>query len=84
MTRHLNRIIASVALAVALAIGGSFAFDTLRGPEQTYAIAAGAKTCKSKMPNGRIKTWRCGADQACCVNKFMGTYVCGIAGLGCL
>lgn len=80
----MTRIIASVALAVALAVVGSFAYDTLSGPKPTYAIAAGAKTCKSKMPNGHIKTWRCGADQACCVNHDMGIYVCGFAGLGCL
>lgn len=80
----MTRVLASIALAIVLAAVGSFAYDTLRGPEPTRAIAAGTKTCKSRMPNGHIKTWRCGTDQACCVNKMMDLYVCGIPGLGCL
>ena len=48
------------------------------------AEAASQKVCKSKMPNGKIKSWRCGADQSCCVNHSMGLYVCGFPGLGCL
>jgi hypothetical protein len=31
-----------------------------------------------------MKTWRCGTDQACCVNHSMNLYVCSFAGLSCL
>lgn len=50
----------------------------------TKAQAAGTKVCKSRMPTGKLKTWRCSTDQACCVNHDMGLYVCGFPGLGCL
>lgn len=81
----MKRAMISFALAAALAVGGSLAFDTLLGPDKTAAVAAkGYKTCKSKLPTGKIKTWRCGVDQACCVNATMNLYVCGYPGLGCL
>ena len=81
----MTRLVTSLALAILLAAAGSFAFDALRGAEPTAAIAkASYKTCKSKTPAGMVKTWRCGADQACCVNHTLGLYVCGFAGLGCL
>jgi len=80
----MKRVVMSLAIAAALAVAGTVAFKTIRGPEFTAAAAKATKVCKSKTPAGKIKTWRCGADQACCVNKTMGTYVCGIPGLGCL
>jgi hypothetical protein len=80
----MKRMIVSAALVLALALGGSVAFDAMRGPEPIAASAKGLKTCKSKLPNGNVKTWKCGADQACCVNHDLGLYVCGFAGLGCL
>lgn len=81
----MKRALTSLFLAALLAVGGSMAFDVAKGPEGSQAIAAKAyKTCKAKTTAGKTKTWRCGADQACCVNKMMNTYVCGIAGLGCL
>ncbi len=65
-------------------VAGSTAFDVAKGPDGSQAIAAKAyKTCKSKLSTGKIKTWRCGADQACCVNKVMNSYVAA-SGLGCL
>ena len=79
----MNRIIVSLAIAAALAVAGSVAFDTLKGPEPAVA-AAKYKTCRSKMPNGRIKTWRCGSDQPCCVSHELGLYVCGSPLIGCL
>ena len=48
------------------------------------AAKAGQKTCKAKTNAGKLKTWRCGMDQACCVNRAMDLYVCGYPGLGCL
>ena len=81
----MKRAILTVGLAAVLALAGTLVFDAMRGPEQSAAIAAkGSKTCKAKTSTGKTKTWRCGADQACCVNKLMDTYVCGYPGLGCL
>lgn len=81
----MKKIVVSLGLAVLLAFAGTLAFDVLRGSEQSAAVAAkGYKTCKAKTNAGKLKTWRCGADQACCVNRTTDQYVCGIPGLGCL
>jgi hypothetical protein len=81
----MKRTLTSLLLASLLAVAGSTVFDVAKGPDGSQAIAAKAyKTCKSKLSTGKIKTWRCGADQACCVNKTLNTYVCGLPGLGCL
>jgi hypothetical protein len=82
----MSRFIA-IALAACVALTVSFAViqtGTSKIGVTTANAAAGQKVCKSKMPSGKIKSWRCGADQACCVNHDMGLYVCGFAGLGCL
>lgn len=81
----MKRTILTLGLAAIVALAGTLAFDALRGPDQSAAIAAkGYKTCKSKLSTGKTKTWRCGQDQACCVNKSLNLYVCGYPGLGCL
>lgn len=81
----MKRAFISLGLAAALALAGTLAFDVLGGPEKSAAVAAKAyKTCKAKTNAGKMKTWRCGADQACCVNRTLDTYVCGLPGLGCL
>lgn len=41
------------------------------------------KTCRSRLPSGKIKTWRCKANQPCCVNHTMSIYVCGSPIIGC-
>ncbi len=76
-----------LALAAVVALTVSFAViqtGTSKIGVSAANAAAAQKVCKSKMPSGKIKSWRCGADQACCVNHDMGLYVCGFAGLGCL
>jgi hypothetical protein len=81
----MKRVLLSLGMAAALAFAGSVAWDLARGPDQSAAVAAkGTKTCKAKTNAGKLKTWRCGADQACCVNRTTDQYVCGIPGLGCL
>ena len=80
----MKRMFLSLAIAAALAVAGSAAFETLRGPAPTSAVAAATKVCKAKTNAGKLKTWRCGADQACCVNRTTDQYLCGIPGLGCL
>jgi hypothetical protein len=42
------------------------------------------KVCRSKRPDGSIKTWTCGADQPCCVNHTFSLYTCGSQLLKCL
>lgn len=80
----MKRAIISVGLAAVLALAGTLAFDALRGSEQSAAVAAKGKTCKAKTNAGKTKTWTCGTNQACCVNRAMDLYVCGYPGLGCL
>jgi hypothetical protein len=81
----MKRAIISLGLAAVLALAGTLAFDAFRGPDQSAAIAAkGHKVCKAKTNAGKLKTWRCGTDQACCVNRALDLYVCGYPGLGCL
>jgi hypothetical protein len=81
----MKRTVLTLGAAALLALVGTFTFEALRGPEQTAAVAAkGYKTCKSKLPTGKTKTWKCGVDQACCVNPTLNLYVCGYPGLGCL
>ncbi len=84
----MKRAMISNGLAAVLAVAGTFAFDALRGPEQSAAVAAkgkaGQKVCKAKTNAGKLKTWTCGNNQACCVNRALDLYVCGYPGLGCL
>lgn len=82
----MKRAILSMAVAAVLALAGTVAFDAFRAPEQSAAIAAkpGQKTCKAKTNAGKMKTWTCATNQACCVNRAMDLYVCGYPGLGCL
>jgi len=47
-------------------------------------LAKNQKLCRSKRPDGSIKTWTCGADQPCCVNHFFNLYTCGSQLLKCL
>jgi len=79
--------IISFGLAALLAVAGTLAFDALQGSEQSAAVAkakAGQKVCKAKTSAGKTKTWTCGTNQACCVNRALDLYVCGYPGLGCL
>ena len=80
----MKRAIVSLCVAGVLAVAGTLAFDMLRGPEQTAVAAKGLKVCTAKTNDGKTKTWRCQNNQACCVNRMMNQYVCGIPGLGCL
>lgn len=75
----------AVVLASALAIAGAVLFITLPTTKVEAASSASAtKVCRAKTTEGKTKTWRCGKDQACCVNATLGLYVCGYPGLGCL
>lgn len=80
----MKRAFVSLCLAGVLAVVGTLAFDAIQGPEQTAVEAKGLKVCKAKTNSGKSKTWRCQNNQACCVNRLMDQYTCGIPGLGCL
>jgi len=74
------RILACLALAAALG-AAPLALTT------TGAMAGGKKAtkiCKHKTASGKIKTWRCGADQPCCSAEMINYYTCGSKLLGCL
>ena len=74
MMRHMT------LLAIAALIAGA--------PLALTAVSADAakatKICKHKMSSGKIKTWRCGADQPCCAAEMINYYTCGSKALGCL
>lgn len=83
MTRKL-----SVALAAAAVVALSASAFTLGSSNVAVVAPAEAaakhKMCKSRTPAGKLKTWRCGTNQACCVSHELGLYVCGFAGMGSL
>jgi hypothetical protein len=47
-------------------------------------LAKGQKVCRSRRPDGSIKTWTCRVDQPCCVNHYFNLYTCGSQLLKCL
>lgn len=74
------RMLACLAVAAALA-AAPLAITS------TAADAAGkkaTKVCKHKTASGKVKTWRCGADQPCCSAEWLNYYTCGSKTLGCL
>jgi hypothetical protein len=74
------RTLACLAIAAALA-AAPLALTTTG----TMAAAKKAtKICKHKTASGKIKTWRCGADQPCCSAEMINYYTCGSKLLGCL
>ena len=76
----MKRTLACLALAVVLG-AAPLALAT------TDAMAAGKKAtkiCKHKTASGKVKTWRCGADQPCCSAEWINYYTCGSKLLGCL
>jgi hypothetical protein len=68
-----------------LALAAAFAAAPL-ALTATDAMAAkkAYKICKHKTASGKIKTWRCGADQPCCSAEMINYYTCGSKLLGCL
>jgi hypothetical protein len=50
----------------------------------TADAAKQTKICKHKTASGKVKTWRCGADQPCCSAEYINYYTCGSKTLGCL
>ena len=74
------RILSSLAIAAAIATTPMmFSADAAKAaPKKAY------KTCRYKMQSGKIKSWRCGADQPCCSAEMINYYTCGSKTLGCL
>jgi len=72
------RVVSSIAIAASLA------FAPLMLTTGTADAAKATKICKHKTSSGKIKTWRCGADQPCCSAELINYYTCGSKTLGCL
>jgi hypothetical protein len=74
------RVLSSLAFAAALAATPLMLMADAAdaAPKKAY------KTCKHKTSSGKIKTWRCGADQPCCSAEMINYYTCGSKTLGCL
>jgi hypothetical protein len=72
------RFLTSIAIA-ALIAGAPLALTA-----STAEAAKATKICKHKTSSGKLKTWRCGADQPCCSAEMINYYTCGSKMLGCL
>jgi hypothetical protein len=74
MLRYLTLIaIAAMTVAAPLALTAG-----------TADAANATKICKHKTMSGKVKTWRCGANQPCCSAEMINYYTCGSKALGCL
>jgi hypothetical protein len=73
------RVLTSIAIA-ALVAGAPLALSA----GTVLAAKSATKICKHKTASGKIKTWRCGADQPCCSAEMINYYTCGSKTLGCL
>ena len=78
-----QRAIIAFRAALALALAGVSAPVSAQSTK-SLQLAKSQKLCRSKRPDGLIKTWTCGADQPCCVNHFFNLYTCGSQLLKCL
>ncbi len=73
------RILSSLAIAAAIAAAPVMLTSGANAaPKKAY------KTCKHKTSSGKLKTWRCGAEQPCCSAEAINYYTCGSKTLGCL
>jgi len=77
------------SLILAVLAASSLALTALSAPvyaqsTKSVRLAKNQKLCRSKRPDGSIKTWTCGAQQPCCVNHFFNLYTCGSELLKCL
>jgi hypothetical protein len=52
--------------------------------EAASKLEKNQKVCRSRKPDGSVKTWTCGTNQPCCVNHFFNLYTCGSQLLQCL
>ena len=73
-------ILPGLALAAALAAAPL----VLTGTSADAGGAKATKVCKHKTSSGKVKTWRCGADQPCCSTEMLDYYTCCSKALGCL
>ena len=76
MLRFLSSLAIAAAIAAAPVMLSADAADA--APKKAY------KTCKHKTSSGKLKTWRCGAEQPCCSAEAINYYTCGSKTLGCL
>jgi hypothetical protein len=73
------RILTPLAIAAAIATA-----PLMLSAGTADAAKAQTKICKHKTSSGKLKTWRCGADQPCCAAEMINYYTCGSKALGCL
>ena len=85
MKRSIVSIVAAAALALTAISAPAYAQSTNESAKATkVAMKKGQKLCRSKRPDGSVKTWTCGTDQPCCVNHTFNLYTCGSQLLQCL
>jgi hypothetical protein len=79
----------SAALATATFAQGKFgtiteAKGSAMATEAASKLGKNQKLCRSRKPDGSVKTWTCGISQPCCVNHTFNLYTCGSQLLQCL
>jgi len=68
------RILSIIALAFAIAYGGSVVSGSMVGAEARKAAAVGQ--CRKRTTSGKVKTWRCRMSQNCCSAPLLGYFGC--------
>lgn len=80
----LRKVFVLAVASFALVIAGPLPVAPVDSPAVAQSKAKPKlKVCRSRLPSGKIKTWRCKANQPCCVNHTMSIYVCGSPIIGC-
>ena len=73
------RVLTSIAIAALVA-----AAPLALSAGTAAAAKSATKICKHKTASGKIKTWRCGANQPCCSAEMINYHTCGSKTFGCL
>jgi len=73
------RILSAIAIAAVIS-----AVPLTLASGSAEAAKAATKICRHKTSSGKVKTWRCGADQPCCSAESINYYTCGSKTFGCL
>jgi hypothetical protein len=76
----MDRVVSALALAVALAIGGTMVSGTF----SDAAAKSKLGLCKKTTLAGKAKTWTCKSGEICCSAPIIGYFGCGSKTTGCL
>jgi uncharacterized low-complexity protein len=80
----MTRWLTVLALGLAMGLAAPSIHDGAAYAQAKKAAKSGLKQCRAKAPGGKVMTWKCKADQPCCMNVTTGQGVCGSPIIGCL